>query len=411
MADFLKNRLKSFVKKYKDMYYTVSDFYNTYKDSMKMVCGKGGLSRRVSSVGILDYEFLPEISGKYKHYNFDENQLVVSTLMYARENPGLISDAIRELISVGVSGLVIKDIFRVKIPETMIRYAEARNFPIFIFDSKEPFIEDLIFNVKTGILRQESTSRVSRELDFITSESSGEQDIYEHARLINPSFETQHKVYYIMHGGSLKEDTLAESLRNYVGSPLDNPESLLASYEGGLLYITTWEHKPGLKDSTIIDALTSELGTPGSSIGISDTHYYLGELGYSIKEAMYAAYQAYHSRPGTSLNYSDLGLLRIVFPQSDKRVMREFSRSILEPIQDFDLENNGKLMETLSAWSESGMSFTRAADKLHQHENTLRYRMDKIGQITGLDFKKAEDAQQLNLAYLIDYCTELKDKH
>ena len=28
----------------------------------------------------------------------------------------------------------------------------------------------------------------------------------------------------------------------------------------------------------------------------------------------------------------------------------------------------------------------------------------------GLDFKKASDAQQLNMAYLIDYCKELKEK-
>ena len=57
-----------------------------------------------------------------------------------------------------------------------------------------------------------------------------------------------------------------------------------------------------------------------------------------------------------------------------------------------------------------GMSFPEAAKDLHQHENTLRYRMDKIAQITGLDFKKASDAQQLNMAYLIDYCKELKEK-
>ena len=80
------------------MNYTISDFYNTYKENLRMICGKGGLSRRVTSVGILDYEFLPEVSGKYRHYNFDEGQLVVSTLMYARDNQNLVMDAVKELI-------------------------------------------------------------------------------------------------------------------------------------------------------------------------------------------------------------------------------------------------------------------------------------------------------------------------
>ena len=102
--------------------------------------------------------------------------------------------------------------------------------------------------------------------------------------------------------------------------------------------------------------------------------------------------------------------MRLIFPECDKKSMTDFSQSILEPIRDFDLENNGKLMETLAAWSENGMNFGPAAAELHQHENTLRYRMDKIAQLTGLDFKNAADAQQLNMAYLIHYCKELKSR-
>ena len=100
----------------------------------------------------------------------------------------------------------------------------------------------------------------------------------------------------------------------------------------------------------------------------------------------------------------------MVFPLAENKVFEDYSARVLTPIRDFDLESNGKLMETLAAWSKHGMSFPEAAAVLHQHENTLRYRMDKIEQLTGLDFKKAADAQQLNMAYLTDYCKELKEK-
>ena len=391
------------------MQYTVSDFYNTYKEHLKMLCGKGGLVRTVSSMGILDYEFLPEVSGKYKHYNFDRDQLVVTTFMYARNNPNLVMDAIKDLINVGVSGLVVKDIFKLKIPETVLRYAEAKNFPVFVLEPGSLFIEDIIFDVKTAIVRQASSSHIERELDIITQDGISEQEVFDHAKLINPSFETQHRVYCIRMGNNMSRDSFADYVRRYAGSPLDIPEAILASFGTGLLYITTWEHKAILKDSAIVEAIREELKVPESFIGISDTHYYLGELGCSIKEASYASLIAEENKAPYE-NFENLGLLRMVFPLAENKVFEDYSARVLTPIRDFDLESNGKLMETLAAWSKHGMSFPEAAAVLHQHENTLRYRMDKIEQLTGLDFKKAADAQQLNMAYLTDYCKELKEK-
>ena len=391
------------------MNYTISDFYNTYKENLRLLCGKGGFSRRVGSVGILDYEFLPEVSGKYRHYNFDEGQLVVSTLMYARNNPNLLADAIKDLINAGTSGLVIKDIFRIHIPDTILRYAEAKNFPVFVLETDKIYVEDIIFDVKTAIIRQSSAGNVERVLDAITNSLSNEQEVFSNAKLINPSFETQHKVYYIFQGDRMSRDSFAGRLRRYIGSPLDIPEATLAPLGRGILYITTWEHRAFLKDTAIVEAIKEELDLADASVGISGTHYYLGELGYSIREAMYAALIS-DEWGDDFVNFDDLGLLRMVFPLAGDRTMQDFSSGILSPIRDFDIENNGKLMETLSAWAGYGMSFPEAAKDLHQHENTLRYRMDKIAQITGLDFKKASNAQQLNMAYLIDYCSELKKK-
>jgi hypothetical protein len=391
------------------MNYTISDFYNTYKENLRLLCGKGGFSRRVSSVGILDYEFLPEVSGKYRHYNFDEGQLVVSTLMYARDNPNLVADAIKDLINAGTSGLIIKDIFRIHIPDTILRYAEAKNYPVFVLETDNIYVEDIIFDVKTAIIRQSSAGNVERLLDAITTSLTNEQEVFSHAKLINPSFETQHKVYYIFQGDRMSRDSFADRLRRYIGSPLDIPEATLAPLGRGILYITTWEHKAFLRDTAIVEAIKEELDLPDASVGVSSTHYYLGELGYSIREAMYVALIS-GEWGDNFVSFDDLGLLRMVFPLTGDKTMQDFSRGILSPIRDFDIENNGKLMETLAAWAGYGMSFPEAAKDLHQHENTLRYRMDKIAQITGLDFKKASDAQQLNMAYLIDYCKELKEK-
>ena len=38
------------------MNYTVSDFYKTFENGLKLIAGAGGMSRTVTSAGILDYE-------------------------------------------------------------------------------------------------------------------------------------------------------------------------------------------------------------------------------------------------------------------------------------------------------------------------------------------------------------------
>jgi sugar diacid utilization regulator len=48
-----------------------------------------------------------------------------------------------------------------------------------------------------------------------------------------------------------------------------------------------------------------------------------------------------------------------------------------------------------------------AAKMTLQHENTVRYRLEKIAILTGLDFKSPAQMEELALAIKIDICSEL----
>ena len=90
--------------------------------------------------------------------------------------------------------------------------------------------------------------------------------------------------------------------------------------------------------------------------------------------------------------------------------MESFRRSILEPLAEYDLENKAHLQETLEAYCENGFRFSDAAAALSQHENTVRYRMEKIAEVTGLHYKSPQELQQLDLAYRIQLCQEILEK-
>ncbi|HLY35106.1 MAG TPA: helix-turn-helix domain-containing protein, partial [Candidatus Limnocylindria bacterium] len=60
-----------------------------------------------------------------------------------------------------------------------------------------------------------------------------------------------------------------------------------------------------------------------------------------------------------------------------------------------DRTRNGSLVATLRAYLETGEQ-QEAAKRLRVHPNTLRYRLDRIREISGVDLDDAET--RLNLA-------------
>ena len=89
---------------------TVSDLlsFDCFR-SLRLIAGRGGLQQAVSGCGILDYELEASLKGKYLHTNFYPGQLAVSSLFFAKNNPFLIRDAVKYLVSRGGSGLLIKN--------------------------------------------------------------------------------------------------------------------------------------------------------------------------------------------------------------------------------------------------------------------------------------------------------------
>lgn len=388
------------------MYYTISGFYNTYKDRLNLICGGGGMTRRIRSAGVLDYEFLPELRGKYRHSNFQEDQLVITTFLYARDNEFLIADAVKNLIAKGVSGLIIKNVFHLQIHETVVRYADAKNFPIFVSDSADLIFEDFIFDVMGSVRRMESLDFVQKEIDATLANETTEEEAYNHGINLNPSFENQHQVFYLPVDVDAPDFSYLNRFQSFQDNPLNRPEDLLTFYDGGFLYIHSWEHQDPVAVRTLAEELKKNC-PEAVCMGISEVHYYLGELKRSLKEAIYAARVASH---GNVVRYGELGSLQILLPHCRSNAMESFRRSILEPLAEYDLENKAHLQETLEAYCENGFRFSDAAAALSQHENTVRYRMEKIAEVTGLHYKSPQELQQLDLAYRIQLCQEILEK-
>src|SRR5205085_2855242 len=81
---------------------------------------------------------------------------------------------------------------------------------------------------------------------------------------------------------------------------------------------------------------------------------------------------------------------------SDERLV-DYSRRHLGPLVEHDAARKSALVATLRAYLETGEQ-QHAAQRLRVHPNTLRYRLDRIREITGLNLEDPETRLNLSVA-------------
>jgi DNA-binding PucR family transcriptional regulator len=99
-------------------------------------------------------------------------------------------------------------------------------------------------------------------------------------------------------------------------------------------------------------------------------------------------------RWGQVVAVPELGLTGLLAGVSDDRLV-EFVNRHLGALVEHDRARGGNLIPTLKAYLEAGEQ-QAAARRLRVHPNTLRYRLDRIREISGAELDDAET--RLNLA-------------
>jgi DNA-binding PucR family transcriptional regulator len=79
-------------------------------------------------------------------------------------------------------------------------------------------------------------------------------------------------------------------------------------------------------------------------------------------------------------------------------VRRTYAHRVLGPVLEHDERTHGELVATLSEFLASSGSWARTAEALHLHVNTVRYRIEKVQELTGRDLARLEDRVDVFLA-------------
>ncbi|MEU1271719.1 helix-turn-helix domain-containing protein [Streptomyces sp. NPDC005799] len=149
----------------------------------------------------------------------------------------------------------------------------------------------------------------------------------------------------------------------------------------------------------LYEALARETGTRSGTIGVSAPCNSVNDIPHRYQEAQRALEVRRHSREryGTSF-FDELGLYRILGPGSGHRELETFVQEWLGQLIDYDSRHHATMVETLSRYFDCGGNYDETAESLAIHRSTLRYRLQRIRDISGNDLANVEDRLNLQVA-------------
>jgi GAF domain-containing protein len=156
----------------------------------------------------------------------------------------------------------------------------------------------------------------------------------------------------------------------------------------------------GSEELRKLDAALGELGRGERvAIGRSDPRTGAAGSSESLREAADAAQisQALMAGEGGTMAYSDLGAYRYLVRMPLDEAPNDVHFRAVRRLADYDRERRTQLLDTLERYLRDRRSIATTARALYVHPNTLRQRLNRIEELSGLDLAN-EDLLSLELA-------------
>jgi sugar diacid utilization regulator len=103
--------------------------------------------------------------------------------------------------------------------------------------------------------------------------------------------------------------------------------------------------------------------------------------------------------PSSVSTFGKTGTYKLLFRvlQENPEELEAFYGETLEPVVHYDSRYGTELVQTLITYLGNDASTVRTAGDLFAHRHTIRYRLDRVSELTGFDVDKSEDRERLTL--------------
>lgn len=208
---------------------------------------------------------------------------------------------------------------------------------------------------------------------------------------------------------TLGQDELEQRIERYFSRSsrlvTASSASSLASLKSGRLVLflcgsTSIDANAVAKLAAKLQALGKEVGDLSVSVGIGGHVTDPAQLNRGYQEALVALKVGRKlNGPGSLLCFKDVGTYKILFDiwERDPDEVRSLYEETVAPVDRYDDENSTQLLQTLIVYLHNNENLTKTAEELFAHRHTIRYRLTKIADITGLSAFQSEHKERLGL--------------
>ncbi len=99
------------------------------------------------------------------------------------------------------------------------------------------------------------------------------------------------------------------------------------------------------------------------------------------------------------LAFEDTGAYRLLLPamSEDPAELQRFFAETVEPLVTYDEQYETDLVQTLETFLDADANVAGTAQRLYTHRHTIRYRLERVRDLTGLDVSSTDGREKLGL--------------
>jgi sugar diacid utilization regulator len=143
-----------------------------------------------------------------------------------------------------------------------------------------------------------------------------------------------------------------------------------------------------------------ESGLPGFSFAIGRSRHAEDplDLHRAGNEALLAINVVEGEHDRTTLAFEETGTYQLLLPyMNDPKELKRFYDHTVKPLVSYDEQYETDLLGTLSTFLECDANVNATAARLITHRHTIRYRFERVRELTGLDVASTDGREKLSL--------------
>lgn len=348
--------------------------FSILKDA-KIIAGVNGINREIKAISVYDCvpqdDFFPD----------EEGTLYITLFEQYRDNPQDIYEWIQYLHKNKVSGICTIDDGLKYLDQRVLGFCNEAGFPIVSLD-RDVAYADIIENISVLLYFDDLHLVNERRLTRILYDKLPAQEFLREIGKINQSFKNHIQVLAV--SGNVESEIDRKRMNHIFDQVRQNT---YIKYRDIHLFIFTEEDEEnsGKRLDERIAAVSGRL-----SPAFDDPVFGKGEMcekihfDRAVESALTALELAGHTGR-RSFTYNRMEDLTILAPIKDSKEVREFYDAFLEKISEYDKSGKKEFIKCIREYVWNRGEYQIVAEKLFQHENTIRYRINKIKSILGLE--------------------------